>query len=266
MTALSRATVGSVLVALLLLTAGCNGGSPTTTAPPSTTTPGETTTPGGTTTTPSEAFPAGFSDGGITGDAATVIDGHYATLNDTSYTAGYLVNRQGQSEQGSYQVDHAAGAALARQVPSGQPAIEAYTADRGETVYQATLEPGNTTYQQGSLSFAAFHSRSRPAIAIQSFEFVNWTYDGTTTEDGTELLVYTATEVDTSERGNIDPARISELDGRMVVTREGRITEFQWSATVDEESPVVYEYSVSEIGTTTVPEPEWLSDAQEQTG
>jgi len=265
MTALSRATVGSVLVALLLLTAGCNGGSPTTTAPPSTTTPGETTTPGAT-TTPGDAFPGGYSDTGITGDAATVIDGHYATLNDTSYTVDYLVNRQGQSEQGTYQVDHAAGAASARQVPSGQPAIEAYTADRGETVYQAVLQPGNVSYQRGSLSFAAFHSRSRPAIAIQSFEFVNWTFDGTTTENGTELLVYTVDGIDTSERGNIDPARVSDLNGRMAVTREGRIVDLQWSATVDEDSSVVYEYGLSEVGSTTVSEPGWLSEAQEQTG
>lgn len=266
MTALSRATLGSVLVVLLLLTAGCNGGSPNTTAPPSTTTPGGTTTPTGTTTTPGDAFPEGYSQSGITGDAATLIDGHYATLNDTSYTADYLVNRQGQAEQGTYRVDHAAGAAYARQVPSGQPAVEAYTATRGETVYQTTLRPGNVSYQQGSLSFAAFHSRSRPALAIQSFEFVNWTYDGTTTENGTELLVYTVTGIDTSERANIDPARISNLSGRMAVTRDGRIVEFRWSATVDDGSSVVYEYSLSEVGGTTVSEPGWLSEAQEQTG
>lgn len=266
MTALSRATVGSVLVALLLLTAGCNGGSTNTTAPPSTTSPAGTTTPGGTTTTPGDAFPEGYSQNGITGDAATLIDGHYATLNDTSYTVDYLVDRQGQGEQGTYQVDHAAGEAYARQVPSGRPAIEAYTGDRGGTVYQAVLEPGNVSYQQGSLSFAAFHSRSRPAIAIQSFEFVNWTYDGTTTENGTELLVYTVSGIDTSERGNIDPARVSNLSGRMAVTREGRIVDLRWSATVDDGSSVVYEYSLSDIGGTTVSEPGWLSEAQEQTG
>ncbi len=264
MTALSRATVGSVLVALLLLTAGCNGGSTaTTTAPPSTTTPGGTTTT--TTATPGDTFPAGYSQTGVTGDAATIINGHYETLNDTSYTVDYLVSRQGQGEQGTYRVDHAGGAAYARQLPSGQPAIEAYTADRGETVYQVTLEPGNASYQQGSLSFAAFHSRSRPSIAIQSYQFVNWTYEGTTTENGTELLVYTASGVDTSQKGNIDPARVSDLSGRMEVTREGRIVDFRWSATVDDESSVVYEYSLSDVGSTTVSEPGWLSEAREQT-
>jgi hypothetical protein len=272
---LTRAHVGALLVALMMLTAGCNFAGPGTTAPSTTeptsaeptTEPTTTSTSTTTTTTGSgQAFPDGFSREGITGGPRQVITQQYQTLNGTSYTVDYLANIQGNSEEGSYQVNHAERRASVRQVPSGSPIIEAYTADGGETTFQRTLDPANTTYQRGSTSFALFHSRSRPAsVVLPTYRGLNWTYEGTVTENGVERLVYTVAGIDTSRQGSIDPSRVSNLSGRLEVTPEGRILLLSWGATVDDGSEVTYRYELSAVGSTTIEEPGWLSEAREQT-
>lgn len=272
MTALTRAHVGTLLVALLLLTAGCNFGGPSgpTTAPPSTTAPTTeepTTQPTTTTTTggSGEAFPEGFSQDGIDGDPLQLISQQYGTLNGTTYTVDYLVNVQGTSEEGRYEVNHAERQAYIRQVPSARPILEAYTADGGETTFQRTVSPTNTTYQTGQASFALFHSRSRAAtVVLPTYQELNWTYEGTVTENGTERLVYSVSGIDTSREGSIDPNRVSDLSGRLEVTPDGRILLLSWSATVDDSGQVVYEYELSSVEGTTVEEPDWLSEAREQ--
>jgi hypothetical protein len=270
MTAPTRAHVGTLLVALLLLTAGCNFGGPTgpTTAPPSTTestTTEPTTQPTTTTGGSGEAFPEGFSEDGIDGDPVQIIGQQYGTLNGTTYTVDYLVNVQGTSEEGRYQVNHAERQAYIRQVPSARPILEAYTTDGGETTYQRTVSPTNTTYQTGTASFALFHSRSRAAtVVLPTYRELNWTYDGTVTDNGTERLVYTVSGIDTSREGSIDPSRVSDLSGRLEVTPDGRILLLSWSATVDDSGQVVYEYDLSAVDGTTVEEPDWLSEAREQ--
>jgi hypothetical protein len=271
---LTRAHVGTLLVGLMMLTAGCNFAGPGTTAPSTTeptsaepTTQPTTTTSTTTTDGSGEAFPDGFSSNGIDGGPRQVIAQQYQTLNGTSYTVDYLANIQGNSEEGTYQVEHGERRALVRQAPSASPIVEAYTADGGDTTFQRTLDPANTTYQRGSTSFALFHSRSRPAsVVLPTYRGLNWTYEGTTTENGVERLVYSVSGIDTSRQGSIDPSRVSDLSGRLEVTPEGRILLMSWGATVDDGNEVTYRYELSAVGSTTVEEPGWLSEAREQTG
>ncbi|MCT9096275.1 hypothetical protein [Haloarchaeobius sp. HME9146] len=102
-------------------------------------------------------------------------------------------------------------------------------------------------------------------------EAANFTYDGPTTVDGETLYVYTVSDLDQlylptdqADDSAFDDSSVSKFDLRLVVDDAGTLREMQYDLEVTEDGSKLnlhFELSYSELGTTTVEEPDWLDEA-----
>ncbi|WP_435363515.1 DUF7537 family lipoprotein [Haloarchaeobius sp. DYHT-AS-18] len=102
-------------------------------------------------------------------------------------------------------------------------------------------------------------------------EAANFTYDGPTTVDGETLYVYTVSDLDQlylptdqADASAFDYSSVSKFDLRLVVDDAGTLREMQYDLEVTEDGSKLnlhFELSYTELGTTTVEEPDWLDEA-----
>lgn len=254
-----------VVVALLAVLAGCSGlpGAPgdtsTTTAPgdgAGTTTAGDGGGDGG-----SGEYPPGYDKRGPT-SMSTALQQHYATTQNMSYSVEFRF-RRGSEFRGSLATAGERDALTATFVGEGRPSQNFYLADG--TVYSRTNRPGNVSYKVAQRSYDAFRVQLT-AEPLKSMGDVNWNHVGTVEQDGTTLHRYKPTGINTSRRAAPNPEAVNNLDGELLVDDRGVIYDYSLKADVDGVGPVRYEYGISSVGSATVEEPGWVSEAQSSAG
>lgn len=268
--------VVTLLVASLVLLAGCSGGtsSPTPTETPGTTgdtptaTDGSTDTPAGQTGT----YPAGYEEAGVANattaasthrEALTATDGFAVDYDATVTTpnATTTVTYDQRVETGSREVVRRTN------VTSGDVSGQVVRYYVDDTVYFRSQQPGaETTYGNQSQRYAVsgftgieFVSPALTDVSFGSSEV--------TTRDGTEVVVYSDATLDATDGlfgEDVDRANVSDFAATLVVGTDGIVRELSYAATVerrDGDRTVEVTVAVSGIGSTTVDEPSWLSQA-----
>ncbi|WP_439025975.1 DUF7537 family lipoprotein [Haloarchaeobius sp. DT45] len=109
------------------------------------------------------------------------------------------------------------------------------------------------------------------ATATLDHESATLTYDGQTTVDGETMYVYTASSLeqlylptDQADASEFDHSSVSMADLRLVVDDAGTLRAMQYDLEMtedDAELTLHFVLSYSDIGTTTVEEPDWLDEA-----
>jgi len=259
----------SLFVALSVLLAGCFGGSATGTASPdgvattATPTPSPTETPvrfGG------EAPPPGVDGSGVT-DVDALLSAHADALADRSATvsisfrltvdgSGRNVSLAGKTlpgaDRGWLQVRFADG-------------VGTYYTEDGTTYARervnGTTNYGTTTDVSAVPERPRFGADERVRSAIEAAE---WEPVGTVERDGRTLFEFRATEVDPP---NVDTSGDTAVgsSGRLLVDGQGVVHLVAVSTTVENDRGTV-EYGITvrltDVGTTTVEEPDWIDRAR----
>jgi len=146
----------------------------------------------------------------------------------------------------------------------GTQSVSAVVYTDGDTSYRRQNASGNVSYdvQEGGYSGAGSTTPVNTTDFDQNYtSFVDefgWEHNGTDTVDGVTVTSYTTVQNGTS-------AGIRNASGRMLIDSDGVIRELTLSYTfIDAGSPTTIELSIvlSDLGSTTVEEPDWVSDAQ----
>ena len=143
-------------------------------------------------------------------------------------------------------------------------AVVVYT--NGSTSYRQQESGGEVSYdvQEGGYTGAGSTTPVNTTGFAQNYTgFVDefgWERNGTETVDGVTVTRYTATQNGTSDA-------IQDPSGHLLVDSDGVVREVSLAYTISQAgSPTNIELNIvlDDIGSTTVEEPGWVSDAQEQ--
>lgn len=249
----------------LVLLAGCNGliGGP---ADGPDGADGADTTDGGATTDAGDGsdgsaseYPPGYTKDGPE-SLSLALQHHYSAIRPHPYTSEFVSNR-GTEFRGSVRAAGGeSGTAHATFVEEGAPTRDLYLEDG--TTYRRVNRPGNVTYGAVNSTYDNFRFQLT-GPTLQWLMHVRWNHVGTSEEADRTLHRYKTTGINDSNEAAPDPARVSNLDGTLVVDEQGVIHEFSLTANVGEGS-IQYRYAVSDIDDTEVSPPDWLSTAKEQ--
>ncbi|MFB6107097.1 MAG: hypothetical protein ABEJ70_09005 [Halobacteriaceae archaeon] len=272
----------AVVLSVLLLVAGCAG---------TTGDSGDGAVPTGTTSPDATSGGAGGGDGGAGGDdglllgdrqvealrsaGSFTVTEHFTITNESGAQFGF-------GQDGSVlQVDLENDASYAESrmaVPgsSGENSVEqlVYTGPDGVSLVRSETRMGDQVvtsyraYDPGEFGFDA-EAFEWQGTAFQ-FDLRDYAPDGyreagTDTVDGVPVTRY---EADRSER---DPRSGESVDATVsfAVDGDGLVREYDVTAhltTEDGEGTMHYGYTVTDVGSTTVTEPDWLSEARAQAG
>ena len=278
----------TVLLVTLVVLAGCLGGADMDTG---------TDTPTASPTTTSQAT------GESTGDDApaagthplaskTLATSHTTSLRDAeSFTLDYSVRttRSTPNETSEFAFDWTVRA----DVDSGTQLIHANVSGIGDQpnttmAFDLYITPDGTAVQRSSFGGSVQYQRV-PADEYNLSTYLsamnvttdldpeseNFTYEGTTTVDGETLHVYTVSDVDqlslpdsAASTAEFDTSSVSVFDLRLLVDDAGVIRQLTYDVEVTEGDEVIrlqFELRYSDIGTTVVEEPDWVSEATTQT-
>lgn len=254
----------ALAVVALLVVAGCSGGGG---GDGTTTAPGDTTTAvDATTAEPIYGPPL---------DATEVADAHYAALEDAgSYSvesnATQELSSQNRTTATSTLIrgDLASGAVYTR-TAAQQQTIEGYGFGNG-TAYQRFQTNDQVQYvnASGRMGNASQYARTTIESYVGLFDF---SYAGTTTENGETVHVYEAegaSELNTSAPafGTLNESNVDAASATMHVREDGLVTlaGYDLTATIqDVEQRVDVTQRFTGVGETTVEEPSWLGEAEE---
>lgn len=272
-----RRVVLTALLALLVATAGCNGlGGDGGTASP-TAGGGDDGTPA---TTGSDYDVAGEElDGENLTDSTTtaVMDGgSYTTESTLTATTTQQGQEQTTTSNRTLRVDMDAGTGLREQSRTQAAAGDSQT--QSVVVYTA----GNTSYRKfGSGTQAQYDRQEGPPQQFGDIRPVNvtsfnenytqivdgftWERNGTTTDQGTTVTTYSLTGVADKEILGLGNATIEETSGALRVDGDGVLREVSvaYTATGNATTSVDLTTTVSDVGSTTVSEPDWTSQAKD---
>lgn len=212
-------------------------------------------------------YPDGVSENGT--NVSKVIENHNAALNGSSFELTLNTTQNTSMGNQSLALDAKVGpnrdrvlanvSGAGQDVSSYQTAEQRYTklTVNGETAYRA----GNRTSQdqqfvEGSYSGATY---------VDKFaQDANFTPNGTTQFDGEKVVVL---EADGSNVSSPQGANVTDYDATMLVDEQGVVRKFD--ATVRTEAGGAYSrvsltMTVSNVGETSVSEPNWLDEARNQ--
>lgn len=241
--------VASVLVAALLALAGCVG-----------------SLPGTGPTLDDVEYPNGVSDGGV--NATALVDAHEAGLENRSFTLEMTLTGASENESQSYAVRNAVSADRSRMLAHTNTSTGTtdvyFTADR---VYQRSVLDGRTSYDVRERTSRAPQAAPGPLTGVrflrQYLSTANFTPTGVTVDDGTTLIVLTA---DTASLVNNSMTNVTRFDARVLVDERGvvhRATLDYAAVSADGETiSGSTTLRVTDIGETTVTEPDWLDEAE----
>jgi hypothetical protein len=286
--------VGVVAVVALVLLAGCSGAGNTTETTAettdATTTAVATDTTGATTTqAATEPETGGDGDAGTgdkNGDANGDSDGnasvgagvkalrnHVQTLESAeSYTVRYVINNTGPSGPangtGVVYVGENGARLLNTSLSQSQGSfgVAQYKPQGESTVYQRRSFGGQVSFSTVSLSQANFGSYKRP-ISTAENNAPSFRDEGIVETDDGERQRYVVDSVDQLPASlQESPGNFTEVELVMFVDPStGAIDEFRQRLTVESDGEVqstVATLTYEDVGSTTVPEPGWLSDAR----
>lgn len=212
-------------------------------------------------------FPPGVSESGT--NVTALAAGHTATLENRSFT--YRVEMEEPNESGTMEARIDAGRnrlLVHTNTSDGRRAV--YLTEESE--YEKRVSDGETAYEVRDRTPAWLSmvpiSYTGASIVEQFAGPVNYTATGVETVDGTALLVLTANESDL-ESGS-DSVELRSYDGRILVDEAGRIhsfaVDFEAEYADGTTSALSIEMTISDVGSTAVPEPDWLDEARRSAG
>lgn len=252
---MTRRAVATVLLALVVVLAGCGGGDPTPTETPTAT------------VHPFADGPPGIDETGVT-DVDALMAAHNASLDGQSVTVdlGFHLTVNGSGEEVSLH---------AKVVPdSDRGWIRFESGDDHGTYYTE----GTTTYYREVVDANARYGTIADTLAIPetgtprfgtddrirtALESADWEPVGTVERDGRTLYELEATDVEVPGVNASDGTTV-EASGRLLVDRDGVIHHLEVDTTVeDAEETVQYglRVSLSDIGSTSVDRPDWYDNA-----
>lgn len=257
----------AVALAALLLLAGCSlgglGG------------PGADESPGESTDSPaagSFTYPAGFDAGGVTNHTEAT-EGHREQLLAASgFTVTYdaTVTEPGNTTTVAYTQQVETGSEEVHwrmNVSSGDRAGSRAQYYADDTVYSRTRTVGsdspsygNRTHEYALETFTGLDF-VRPALVD-----VSYGSSETTTHGGVPAVVYSDASVESTTGlfgQGVDPANVSEFSSTLVVGDEGVVRQLRYAATVTTDGTdrtVEVTVTVSDVGSTTVSRPAWVSE------
>jgi hypothetical protein len=244
----------AIVVALLVVLAGCGGASttPTATDAPGPTTATATATP---TPTPSStpaadlAYPDGTGPDGVATDG-TLTRAHYAALANTSYAAAFAH----RAARGTVAVDADDDEALV-QYAQGDRRVTIYVTDG--TGYQRVVNGSDASYRTVGLSVAVVRQQfALPALG-RNYPLFEYGPASTARYRGDPVHAYSVIGANVSR---VDAPNVSDVDGRLYVDDRGRVVDFRLNATYGG-STVVRRYSLAQVGSAEVTRPSWADRA-----
>jgi len=153
-----------------------------------------------------------------------------------------------------------------------QPSRETYSDGEG-TVYQRQENATTTAYAQFDEEAANTSIYVRPPLDGY-FGGLNFTKADTTTIDGATADVYTVTDTsqltpEEHEIGGFNSSNYESINVTIAIDRDGiiRVFEYHTVSSNDQRSDLRFDLSIryTGIGTTDVPEPDWLPEARNAT-
>jgi hypothetical protein len=153
-----------------------------------------------------------------------------------------------------------------------QPFRETY-ADGNGTVYQRQRNATNTAYATYDDQAANTSTYVDPPLSGY-FGGLDFTAAGTTTVDGTTVDVYRVTSIDQLTPANhsvsgFTPSNYESLNVSVGIDRSGTLRWFEYHAVSAnaQGDRLRFDLSIrySGVGSTTVPEPDWLDEARQRT-
>lgn len=252
---MQRRTIATVLLAVLLAFAGCSSGPGGTTAPNATDAPA---TNGGGTGLPS-ALPPGVNETGLA-DASTLVDAHLASLNGTTYRFALAGGTATANQSAETTYDVAVGAD--HTLVSKESASADTTAWRNGSYALHRQSAGE------SVRYGAFAGPVRTGVEdprrLQRL-LVNYlhaaSFDASaTTHEGTEHVELTAASANETFWGE---SNVTSLDVSVLVSPDGRIDRFAFSATVNRsgsQATVDLDYRLDAVGDVAPERPAWTDE------
>lgn len=253
-----HATV-TILVAVLAVSAGCGGalnGEPTTDA---TTTAGTPTATPTATPTRTPVAVTGFPavDGTEVNETALVA-AHERGLSNVSYTLAL----EQRADETDIRVDarREGDRELLTTTVNGTSETD-YT--DGSTEYIRTEQAnGSVTYRNRSVSDP---SRYTGEVVIDDFvDSADHAPVGVTTYDGVEVVELTAARADVKPDALVGNTTVETFESRLLVDRSGRVRLFEYrivGTTDGEPFSFRLRFRLSDVGSTTVERPDWVSRA-----
>lgn len=222
------------------------------------------------------------TDGGPDGtpvDTDSILAAHTEALDGAgSYTtnATIAINGSGPvsgTQSVSYLVDSGSDEAMLRQTFQGASVVQ-YTA--GNTTYLRQTQGGNATYRVASEPYGDGFQALTPVNTSQAANLAglgsvlgNVTYQqaGSATVDGVAVTRYEASGSDAINLGN-SPGNVTAFESTLAVADDsGVVRTLTFTISIEQQGQTQeqdIEVTTSGVGSTTVPEPDWLDEAREQ--
>jgi hypothetical protein len=214
-------------------------------------------------------------------NGSAVVDTHAAALDDAesftyqqNATARQLGNRSGiiNYKNVTAQTNLAEGSLRSEQELAFQPPRAAYVDGQGNAYTQQSTG-ANASYQRFDGDEADTTTYLDPGIGGY-LDGLNFSDAGTETVDGVTVDKYEVTDPSQVNASAHDPEiltaeSIETISVTVAIDRDGVVRSFEYHVTGQNENgdPLGYHLSLqySDVGSTTVPEPDWLSEARSAT-
>ena len=211
------------------------------------------------------SYPDGVSENGT--DAAALADGHRTALENESFTLSMELSQNSSMGNQSVQMDAAVGAdrddvranvsALRQQVSMYLTSEKQYTKT---TVDNRSMYRVQNRTPRGMQFVPASYTGAR--YVEQFASNVSFQPTGVREVDGTKLIVLRANE---SAVTAPDRVNVTEYNGTLLVDEQGLVHRFDVQVTTEQDgqrAAVGFSFEISDVGETTVEEPNWLDEAK----
>lgn len=239
-----------VLIAALILLAGCGaGGNGTTTTAPTESTPTPTPEP----TLDSIDYPSGLSQAGYENDSRALTTFREALSSGPAYTVRMDVQSGSTTQTLVARTDPDAERISARTERDGSLRYELYYANGTQSIRNAERDPEqygstNATFEGAVVGFNG-------GKFFTSVSLLDLNATEVTREDGRTVIVYNVTGARSSA------SDVASASGTVRVTTGGQVVAFEYTVVSTQDQRIHVEWTRTKVGSTTVRSPEWLSKA-----
>lgn len=250
---MNRSRLAPLLIAALLLLAGCAG-----------TLPGTDDVGGG---ADADAYPPGVTDSTVNATALT--DAHRSALNGSSLTVSVSIDQQIGNRSQSV-------SAVQRVGPDHEAILSTVDMETGSRAIYLTEDTQyvRVTFNNQSRYDVRPRSRTTPGqlmISPTATDLVNWTLTsgnftvaGTEERDGTTLTTLTASSL-TANATRPTQGTLAGFNATAVVDERGVVRSLSYSVELEREGRTYVSsvsLNVTDVGSTDVAEPDWLEEAK----
>ena len=247
-----RRLFASVLVAALVLVAGCGGGGGGSGGTAATTTATTTATPAPTVDTVD--YPDGLSAEGYENDSTAMSTFRSALASGPSYTTRMDVESEGVTQTLVARTNPGEQVSYAQTERNGSVRYELYYANG--TQYLRNAEGSQAQYGNTNATFEGVITGYNGGQFLQQLSLLDLEATGVEEVDGRTIITYDVTGPRSSETG------AESASGQVQVTTEGQLVSFEYIVVSAQGQELSVSWEQTNVGSTTVSEPDWLSQAR----